>query len=78
MQPPHLAATARSKLSSHFKFKFSPPHPNIKIVQSLRRFISPVAITRPRRFAFGAFSADRCLSLLFRNERGTNTSSEKF
>jgi hypothetical protein len=56
---------ARSKLSSHFNYKFSQPHPNIKIVQSLRRFISPVVIIRPRHFAFGTFRLIGAPSLLF-------------
>jgi hypothetical protein len=65
MQPPPLAEITPGKLSFHVCFKFSRPRPNIKIVQSPRRFVQPVRLNPPTCIAFGVTEAGRCASLLF-------------
>jgi hypothetical protein len=78
MQPPPPTVIAHGKLSFHVWFKFNRPRPNIKIAQSLRRFVQPVRSNPSTCFAFGALLGWLVRISLVRCERDTNASPEKF
>src|SRR5580704_11479345 len=65
MQPPHPAAIARSKLSSHVCFKFSRPRPNRNRSAVTPPHPHPSVFTRPLASPSLRCSDGRCGSLLF-------------
>ena len=72
MQPPRLTVIAHGKLSSHVCFQFNRPRQNIKIVQSLRRFVQPVRFNLPACSAFGTVADGQVRISLVRSERDMN------
>ena len=65
MQPPHPTVIAHGKLSSYVYFKFSPPRPNLKTVQSLTPPRLAHSFYPSGCFASGALVGRWCSFLLF-------------